>query len=66
MILYVNIQKSTEIKTLVYILMSYLEVREIYFYPLFISSYHFHNANMLIFVSNNIIIASFCFGIGRT
>ena len=46
--------------------MSYIGVREIYLYPLFISIYHFHNVNMLIFVSNNIIIASDCFGVGRT
>ena len=36
------------------------------FIPSIYSIYHFHNVNMLIFVSNNIIIASVFFGVGRT
>ena len=41
-----------------------LGVRKIYFFPLYISSYHFDNVNMLIFVSNNIIIGSHRFVLG--
>ena len=45
--------------------MSFLEFREIYVYPLFISSYHSDFENILIFLSTNIFIAIYRIGVGR-